>query len=138
VALPLYFAYGANLDRAHMARLCPGAEARGLAQLDGHRVFIAAAGYASVRPAPGEIVHGVIWQVSARDFVALDGYESVNTGLYRRETKIIRAEGTLEAAVYVAADQRPGRPRPAYRAAIVAAARDWGLPEDHVRALETL
>lgn len=134
----LYFAYGANLDRAHMTRLCPGAKAEGLAQLDQHRVFIAAAGFASVRSDKG-IVHGVLWQVSERDLLALDGYESVPTGLYRRETRVIRSqEANIEAAVYVASDARPGRPRPSYRAMIVAAARAWNLPEDHVRYLETL
>jgi gamma-glutamylcyclotransferase (GGCT)/AIG2-like uncharacterized protein YtfP len=134
----LYFAYGANLDRAHMTRLCPSAEAQGLAQLDKHRVFIAAAGFASVRPDKGT-VHGVLWQVSERDFVALDGYESVPTGLYRRETRTVRLrDAAVEAAVYVASDARPGRPRRAYRAMIVAAAREWNLPEEHVRLLETL
>ncbi|HXL68022.1 MAG TPA: gamma-glutamylcyclotransferase [Xanthobacteraceae bacterium] len=134
----LYFAYGANLDRAHMTRLCPGATAQGLAQLDQHQVFIAAAGFASVRSDAGT-VHGVLWQVSERDFVALDGYESVPTGLYRRETRVVRLqEANIEAAVYVASDARPGRPRPSYRAMIVAAARAWNLPEDHVRRLEAL
>jgi gamma-glutamylcyclotransferase (GGCT)/AIG2-like uncharacterized protein YtfP len=134
----LYFAYGANLDRAHMTRLCPGAVAEGVAQLDQHRVFIAAAGFASVRSDAGT-VHGVLWQVSERDFAALDGYESVATNLYRREIKAIRVrDATLKAAVYVASDARPGRPRPSYRAMIVAAARAWNLPEEHVRALETM
>jgi gamma-glutamylcyclotransferase (GGCT)/AIG2-like uncharacterized protein YtfP len=135
---PLYFAYGANLDRAHMTRLCPGATAQGLGQLDQHRVFIAAAGFASVRSDVGT-VHGVLWQVSERDFLALDGYESVPTGLYRREIRTVRLrDAALEAAVYVASDARPGRPRPSYRAMIVAAARAWHLPEDHVRHLETM
>ncbi len=134
----LYFAYGANLDRAHMTRLCPGAEAQGLAELDKHRVFIAAAGFASVRADKG-VVHGVLWRVSERDFVALDGYESVPTGLYRRETRTVRAQdAAVEAAVYVASDPRPGRPRASYRAMIVAAARDWNLPEQHVLALEKM
>jgi gamma-glutamylcyclotransferase (GGCT)/AIG2-like uncharacterized protein YtfP len=134
----LYFAYGANLDRAHMTRLCPGAEAAGLARLDGHEVFIAAAGFASVRTGKGT-VHGVLWQVSERDFVALDAYESVAINLYRRETKTIRSpDAAVEAAVYVASDERPGRPRASYRAMIVAAARAWSLPDEHVRALETL
>jgi gamma-glutamylcyclotransferase (GGCT)/AIG2-like uncharacterized protein YtfP len=135
----LYFAYGSNMERAHMARLCPGAEAKGLARLADRRVFIAARGYASVAPAPGETVHGVLWQVSARDFTVLDGYESVGTGLYRREVIVIAGDaGAVEAAVYVAADARPGRPRRAYVAAIAAAARAWDLPEDYVRALEQL
>jgi gamma-glutamylcyclotransferase (GGCT)/AIG2-like uncharacterized protein YtfP len=134
----LYFAYGANLDRAHMARLCPGAEAQGVAELDLHRVFIAAAGFASVRADKGT-VHGVLWQVSERDFVALDGYESVPTGLYRRETRTVRLkDAAVEAAVYVASDARPGRPRASYRAMIVAAARAWNLPEEHVRLLEKM
>jgi gamma-glutamylcyclotransferase (GGCT)/AIG2-like uncharacterized protein YtfP len=138
MAAALYFAYGANLDRAHMTRLCPDAEAQGLAQLDQHRVFIAAAGFASVRADKG-VVHGVLWRVSEHDFAALDGYESVATGLYRRETRTVRAEdAAVQATVYVASDARPGRPRASYRAMIVAAARAWNLPEEHVRLLEKM
>jgi hypothetical protein len=35
----------------------------------------------------------------------------------------------------VGRDQRPGRPRPGYQDAVVAAARDWELAEDYVRSL---
>ena len=136
--MALYFAYGANLDRAHMTRLCPGAEAQGLAQLEAHQVFVAAAGFASVRAGEGT-VHGVLWRISERDFLALDAYESVATNLYRREMRTIRhKDAAFDAAVYVAIDARPGRPRASYRAMIVGAARDWSLPDDHVGLLETM
>jgi gamma-glutamylcyclotransferase (GGCT)/AIG2-like uncharacterized protein YtfP len=134
--MPLYFAYGSNMDRAHMARLCRGAEALGPARLDHHRFFIARAGYASIAPKRGAVVHGVLWKIAAAQLPRLDQYEAVTAGLYRRaEMPVHHGERLLRALVYVANDPRPGRSSPAYRAAIGAAARDWQLPADYLREL---
>lgn len=132
------FAYGTNMDRAGMAARCPHAEALGPAELRHHRYFIAASGYASVMPKRGATVHGVLWRVTARDLVALDIYEDVAGRLYRRETAPVHHGGKLlRAAVFVAGDLEPGRPRPGHQEAVVAAARAWKLPADYLRELES-
>ena len=46
--MPLYFAYGANMDVAAMATRCPGAKPVGTARLPRHRFIITGDGYASV------------------------------------------------------------------------------------------
>jgi len=134
----LYFSFGSNMDRAHMARLCRGAEALGPARLNHHQFFIANAGYASIAPKRGAAVHGVLWKVTAAHLAKLDAYESVEDGLYQKAAiPVHHQEKFLRALAYVASDPRPGRPKPGYQEGVVAAARAWQLPEAYVCELET-
>ncbi|HEY7457941.1 MAG TPA: gamma-glutamylcyclotransferase family protein [Xanthobacteraceae bacterium] len=132
-----YFAYGSNMDRMHMAKLCPQAEAVGLARLDNHRFFIAHGGYGSIAPKRGAVVYGILWRISARDRVALDAYEAIGDGLYQHATVPVHlGDKLMRALVYVANDSRPARPSVQYREMVLAAARQWQLPEDYARILE--
>lgn len=131
----LHFAYGSNMSRALMRR-CPTAREVGPAMLENHRFIITRDGYASVLPRPGAVVHGVLWRLGPRDLAALDRYEGVDSGLYRRATLPVRAcTRRVAALVYVARSRRAGRPKPGYQALVVAAARDLNLPRDYVDAL---
>ena len=73
----LHFAYGSNMHRAIMRRHAPGAAPIGVAELADHRFIITADGYASVERALGQTVHGVLWRLTPRDRVTLDGWENV-------------------------------------------------------------
>jgi gamma-glutamylcyclotransferase (GGCT)/AIG2-like uncharacterized protein YtfP len=133
-----YFAYGSNMDREHMARLCPQAEALGPARLAHHRFLVARGGYGSIAPKRGAAVHGVLWRISARDRAALDGYEAIGDGLYQHAMLPVHfGNKLLRALVYVANDPRPGRPRVQYRDLVLAAARRWNFPPDYVSTLES-
>jgi gamma-glutamylcyclotransferase (GGCT)/AIG2-like uncharacterized protein YtfP len=132
----LHFAYGSNMDRALMRANCPLAKPLGTAVLRDHRFIIAACGYASVEPCTGASVHGVLWRLTPRDVEALDGYESVATGLYDRDMLTVQGRtGRTTALVYVACARGRGRPKPGYLELVVAAARDWQLPDDYVMSL---
>lgn len=133
----LYFAYGSNMDRAHMAKLCRGADAMGAAQAENQIFYIAASGYASLAPRRNARVHGVLWRIGPPDRARLDAYEEVQTGLYRAAAIPVHHDGRLmRALVYYAIESRPGRARPGYQEKVVAAAREWHLPADYVRELE--
>ncbi|MFL4984302.1 MAG: gamma-glutamylcyclotransferase family protein [Xanthobacteraceae bacterium] len=132
----LHFAYGSNMDRALMLRRCPTAEAIGPARLDHWRFIVTRDGYASIVPAPGEVVHGVLWRLGPRDLAAVNAYESIDSGLYRRRMLPVRRDGLMRALAYVARERRAGRPRPGYQDVVVAAARAWNLPADYVGSLE--
>ena len=141
--MTLHFSYGANMDRAAMARRCTGAVALGPAILDGYGFVISTDGYASVAPASGSRVHGVLWRLTPRDLAALNVFESLDSGLYRRAVLPVRIGGTRKSAlVYLGRAGRAGarapegRPRPGYIEQVVRSARAWDLPEDYVRALE--
>jgi gamma-glutamylcyclotransferase (GGCT)/AIG2-like uncharacterized protein YtfP len=132
----LHFAYGSNMDRALMRVNCPSAKAVGTAVLRNHRFIIASCGYASVERRDGASVQGVLWRLTPRDVDALDRYESVATGLYDRDTLPVQGPtGQASALVYVARARGLGRPKPGYLELVVAAARDWQLPDDYVMSL---
>src|SRR5262249_35666357 len=133
----LHFAYGSNMDAAAMRRRCPSAEPLGTARLHNWRFVVTRDGYASVAPAPGQVVHGVLWRLGARDLAAVNAYEAVDSGLYRRRMLTVRPNGgCVQALVYVRRDHSLGRPPPGHQDIIVTAAREWRLPRDYVRALE--
>lgn len=121
-----------------MVKLCRGAEAVGIAQAQSRVFYITASGYASLAPRRNCTVHGVLWRISAQDLVKLDAYESVRAGLYRPAAIPVHHGGKfLRAMIYYAAEAKSGRPKPGYQEKIVAAARDWNLPADYVRELES-
>lgn len=135
----LYFAYGSNMSRGPMRQRCPTARDAGRAILRGYRFAIMANGYASIVPAAGADVHGVLWTIGPRDLAALDDYEDVAGGLYRQAMLPVLQDGkTVEALVYLGCEMREGRPRPGYIPLVVEAARDCGLPEDYVACLVRL
>jgi hypothetical protein len=135
--MTLHFAYGSNMDRAGMARRCPGATYLGRALLDDHRFLITTDGYASVQRAPGEEVHGVLWRLTPRDLSALNAYEGLDGGLYSRAMMPVRSdERRVSAMVYLGRSRNPGKPRPGYMEAVIDAARAANLPLVYVQQLQ--
>jgi len=133
----LHFAYGSNMHRAVMRRHAPSAEPLGAATLAGHRFVITGDGYASVDQAIVRIVHGVLWRLTPRDRVTLDGWENVAGGLYRAATMPVRHGGRLRnALVYLARPSGEGRPKTGYMELVLAAAREWNFPAAYVADLE--
>ncbi len=130
--MPLYFAYGANMDRAAMARRCPQSRPLGAARLPRHRFMVTADGFASVIRDPRRTVHGVLWDLALSDLPALDRYEEVHRGLYVKITQpVIGPEGPRRALVYLARSGEPGAPRPGYLEGVLQAAAEWDLPADY-------
>ena len=135
--MPLYFAYGSNMDTAAMARRCPASRPLGLARLARHRFAILQAGYATVVRDPRSTVHGILYDLALADVAALDRYEDIGRGLYRKMIQpVLRKEGgSVRALVYVGAGPSEGRPRPGYIEGVIEAARTAGLPEPYLAFL---
>ncbi|HXP29792.1 MAG TPA: gamma-glutamylcyclotransferase family protein [Stellaceae bacterium] len=135
----LYFAYGSNMVTRQMAKRCPRARLLGTAVLPDHRFAIAGSGFATIVPRPRARVWGVVWRLAPGDEAALDRYEDVAGGVYRRQHRPVRLDGRPQSAlIYVAAARPSGRARLAYLAAILAAAEAFAFPEDYRRELEAL
>lgn len=132
-----YFAYGMNMDTGAMARRCATPEIVCVARLEGHRFVINTRGVATVVEDPGATVHGVLWELCEDDLAALDRFEGVATGNYRRvPAEVVRTTGEVEEAIiYVASDASPGPPRSGYLEAVVDAATVHGFPADYLTAL---
>jgi gamma-glutamylcyclotransferase (GGCT)/AIG2-like uncharacterized protein YtfP len=138
--VPLYFAYGSNMDAAAMARRCPRSRLLGRGRLARWRFVLMPSGYASVTPDPRAVVHGALWEVPVCDTPALDRYEEVGRGLYaKRMIPVLREPfGAAPALVYIGAAPHQGASGPGYMAGIVAAAREIGLPPAYVGYLSWL
>jgi len=124
------------MNAAAMRERCPGARFLGLARLLGYRFVIARTGYGGLAPDPAAEVHGVMWELTPADLVALDAFEGVPEGLYRRATLSIDGG---PAMIYVPSDpgdQGRGTPRPGYLEDIVNAAAGYGFPETYLAELK--
>jgi gamma-glutamylcyclotransferase (GGCT)/AIG2-like uncharacterized protein YtfP len=133
----LHFAYGTNMSVASMGRRCPDAQLEGRACLPGYRFIIMRSGYASVVPALGCRVHGLLWRVTPRDVAALNAYENLDGGLYRAVTMaVVSHRRHCAALVYIGRDRVCGRPRPGYLDIVIEAARDARFPRRYVCGLE--
>ncbi|HEV7438131.1 MAG TPA: gamma-glutamylcyclotransferase [Methylobacterium sp.] len=134
--MPLYFAYGANMDAAAMALRCPASRLIGRGQLHRHRFIIMREGYASVIRDPVRTVWGVLWDLSLADVPALDRYEGVAGGLYSKSSQPVVTQGGIKRAlIYFGRSTAPGAPRPGYLEAVLRAAEAAQLPPAYVRDL---
>ena len=120
-----------------MQARCPSARALGAARLDGYRFFIGVDGWGSVKPSPGDSVHGVLWRLTPRDLAALHSYELLHKGLYDvRYLPVRHGKRMVLAMIYLLHRRATGRPKPGYAELCAAAARSWNLPERHARAIQ--
>ncbi len=137
--MPLYFAYGANMNRAAMAERCPRSTPLGPAILARHRLAVMREGWLTAVRDANARVHGVLWELALADVPALDRFEGLDAGLYVKAAQpVIAAKGPKRALVYFGANAGPGRVRPDYLRDILAAARAWELPREAIAALERL
>lgn len=129
-----YWAYGSNLNIAHMRRRCPDARVfRPLILDDGQLVF---RGVADVISSPGSKVAGGLWKVTPRCLRSLDRYEGCDpdnpeskSGLYRRKFIRLRTkDGQVHRVLYYQMN-RPGIAPPGeyYLDTIMEGYRDFDL-----------
>jgi len=135
--MPLYFAYGSNMDRTAMAARCPASRPLGSARLQRHKFVINSDGYATIVHEPRSVVHGVLYDLALSDVAALDRYEDLARGLYRKVIQpVLTDAGPRRAMVYIGRSSEPGPPRPGYLESVVAAARQAGLPLSYIAEIE--
>ncbi len=140
--MPLYFAYGSNMDLDAMRTRCPKGRAIGRARLARHRfVLMGRSGFASVQRDDTATVHGLLFDLALSDVPPLDRYEDIAHGLYVKANQPVMQSGggARRALIYLGTDQTvDGTPPAGYMEAIVAAARAAALPDTYVANLETM
>lgn len=125
----LYWAYGSNLNLAHMARRCPQAEPVGpLNLLHGQLIF---RGVADVTVKKDSEVPGGLWRITRRCEHSLDAYEGVSSRLYLKRFFTVQDEetGQLEDVLFYQMQTKRGRMPPSqhYLQTIVDGYEDFGL-----------
>ncbi|HUG10005.1 MAG TPA: gamma-glutamylcyclotransferase family protein [Opitutaceae bacterium] len=134
----LYFAYGSNMNEEQLKMRCTTSHFLCRAVLAEHRFVITSRGYASVVPHAGGKAHGVLIALTAPDERALDRYEGVAAGMYRRATvEVITELGyAVPALIYIDDIGGEGPPKPDYLERILDGARRHALPQESVAELE--
>lgn len=132
--MPLYFAYGSNLDEAQMLSRCPSARVVGRAVLHDFGLTFQGASQrwggavANVVCAPGLHVPGVLYEITAADLARLDQFEG-HPNVYRRSTMVVVDEtGTSRNAAVYTKPFAPARPAaPEYLRVLKRAYKRWAF-----------
>jgi gamma-glutamylcyclotransferase (GGCT)/AIG2-like uncharacterized protein YtfP len=122
----IYFAYGANLNRNHMALWCPNATPLETATLADHRLVFRF--WCDLLPARSRQVAGALYRLGPGDLRWLDEYEDCPR-LYEHKTVLVRTAtgGEVEALTYQMKVGHPCAPPEAEYLAIVRQGFvDWG------------
>lgn len=138
----LYAAYGTNLDPLRMAERCPHSPLRTTGWLTGWRLTFGGEDHGwdgaltTIVQDPFEQVFVAVYDVTPEDESALDGWDSADTGLYRK-TKVRVSTLTGEQVVwtYVLDAYEGGLPSALTIGALADAAEAADAPVDYVAAL---
>lgn len=137
MSMRYYFAYGSNMLPAQMHQRCREAAKVGSALLPGWRFLINQRGVATIRRDANAICRGGVWKISRWDEWALDQYEGVATGNYRKVLLPVQLRNGrfVEALTYIDRRTQRGQPREGYLIKILAGAVHFKLPNDYLEEL---
>ncbi len=137
--MPLYAAYGPNMDPARMSARCPHSPARGTGWLVGWRLTFAGEDHgwdgalATIVEHPTSQVFVVLYDITLEDEQRLDDWE---TQVYRKvRLRIDTLDGTQVAWMYVLDAYEGGLPSASYLSILSEAAEVAGAPADYVEEL---
>jgi hypothetical protein len=140
--VPLYAAYASNLDPQRMGLRCPHSPLQTTGWLTGWRLTFGGedigwdGALSTIVEDPIEQVFVAVYDVSRDDESALDGWESTETGLYRKaKVRVSTMNGELLAWTYVLDAFEGGLPSASYLGVVAEAAEAADAPDDYVAAL---
>jgi len=141
----LYYAYGSNMARLHMKAHCPSAKFVAAAKLKDHQLVfdmmarVGGGGVADIRPAKGQTVEGVLWDIAETDLKQLDEYEQCPQ-VYRHENVEVEAKGKPHKAFAYVGARPAGRCAPSrkYLRLVVQGAEEHDLSIPYVEFLESI
>ena len=96
-------------------------------------------GYSGVMEAPGELVHGVLYEVTEEELIEVDNLEGVYKDRYYRQTYLVLGEdGNWHPAdLYRVIDpQGPFKPLRSYVEIMLKGARESGLDPAYIERIE--
>ena len=140
--MPLYAAYASNLDPRGWASGAPTPRCRPPGWLTGWRLTFGGedlgwdGALSTIVEDPIEQVFVAVYDVSREDEANLDGWESTDTGLYRKtKVRVSTMTGELLAWTYVLDAFEGGLPSASYLGVVADAAEAADAPADYVAAL---
>ncbi len=140
--MPLYAAYGTNMDAVQMQERCPHSPSRGSGWLQGWRLTFGGedrgweGALATVVEDVGGRVFVMLYDVSPADEAALDRWEGGDLELYRKmRVRVHTLDGDVLAWLYVLDGYEGGLPSARYLGLMAEAAEAAGAPVDYVSDL---
>ncbi|GGS82097.1 gamma-glutamylcyclotransferase [Planobispora rosea] len=141
-AVPVYAAYGSNMDPKLMAQRAPHSPMRGTGWLQGWRLTFGGddlgwgGALATIVEDPAEEVFVVLYDVPEWDETSLDQWEAATRGLYHKvRLRVQTLDGEIVAWFYVLDGYEGGLPSALYLGTLADAAESAGAPDDYVKAL---
>lgn len=143
----IYFAYGTLLELAEIHKYCPSAKPLGVYRLKGYRLGFKACG---PDPAKGgctlvnasdNVMHGILYKMSAADRKNLDKISGVDQGLWaiHEITLLDQDDHEVAADTYVIPNPSGHHvPPESYTRPILSGARQIPLPNDYIEQLESI
>ena len=140
-----YFAYGSNMSSKRLCARTPSARVLGVYTLSGfalrfHKVGKDGSGKCDAFPTGDatDRVIGVLYELDPGDAATLDRIEGVGWGYRKEEVRVAAANGREECAFTYCATRVDAAlvPYSWYLAHVLAGAREAGLPDAYVAALE--
>ena len=140
--MTLYAAYGTNLDPARMGERCPHSPMHTTGWLLGWRLTFGGEelgwdeALATIVEDPLDQVFVAVYDVTRDDEATLDGWESADTGLFRKtRVRVSTLTGELLVWAYVLDAYEGGLPSASYLGVLADAAEAADAPADYVAAL---
>ena len=140
--MPLYAAYGSNMDPHRMVERCPHSPLRSTGWLIGWRLTFGGEDHgwdgalATVVEDPLEQVFVAVYDVTEEDEASLDRWESADSGLYlKTRVRVSTLLGEQLAWTYLLDAYEGGLPSASYLGIIAEAAQAADAPDDYVAAL---
>ncbi|WP_092629440.1 gamma-glutamylcyclotransferase [Actinopolyspora mzabensis] len=143
--MPLYAAYGSNMDPTQMLQRAPHSPMTGTGWLMGWRLTFGGedvgweGALATIVEESDAQVFTVLYDVSSEDEQELDRWEGSDLGLHKKlRLRIHTLDGPTLAWLYVLDAYEGGLPSARYLGLIAEAAERAGAPNDYVTKLRTL
>ncbi|KIM48745.1 hypothetical protein M413DRAFT_437922 [Hebeloma cylindrosporum] len=137
----VYFAYGSNLWLDQMKQRCPESKFVGIGFLDDWKWIINVRGYANIIPSAGDIVYGLLFELTEQDVRYLNRYEGTQ---YQRQTisvelinkEDLQSKRAADSLVYVDVERKSeSQPKKEYIYRMnmgIADALQQGIPSDYI------
>ncbi len=139
--MPLYAAYGTNMDPQRMLERCPHSPLQGTGWLEGWRLTFGGedlgwdGSLATIVEDHFEQVFVAVYDVTDEDVATLDEWEGP-PGLYRKaRLRVATLTGEVVCWAYVLDAYEGGLPSASYLGVLSEAAEAAGAPDDYVAAM---
>ncbi len=142
--MPLYAAYGSNLDSRRMLRRAPHSPPCGTGWLNGWRLTFGGedlswqGALATLVEDPSAQVYVALYDITPGDEAMLDEWEGTDLGVYRKlRVRVHTLDGEQLAWVYVVDGYEGGLPSAHYLGELAEAAQAAGAPDDYLAELRS-